>query len=99
MPSPTSRYRDVGVATYKRADGRVLPYLLRRFVPDPAGVVVLAEHKVVAKDRIDNVTAKYLGDPEQFWAVCDANLATSPEDLTDASQLGRVLIIPLPQRG
>jgi hypothetical protein len=99
MPSPTSRYRDVGVATYTRPDGRKIPYLLRRFVPDPAGVVVLAQHTVVAKDRIDNVTAKYLGDPEQFWRVCDANLATVPEELTAESEIGRRLVIPMPQKG
>ena len=34
-------------------------------------------------DRLDNVTAKYLGDPEQFWRLCDANGAMRPEELTE----------------
>ncbi len=99
MPSPTSRYRDVDTATYESPDGREIPYLLRRFIPDASGVVVLAEHQVVAKDRLDNVTAKYLGDPEQFWRVCDANTAMVPEELTAPDAIGRRLIIPLPQKG
>ncbi len=97
MPSITSRYRDVGTAIFLAADGRQIPYLLRRFIPDPADVIVLAEHRVVEKDRLDNITARYLGDPEQFWRVCDANGAMIPEELT--AILDRRLIIPLPQQG
>ena len=38
---------------------------------------------MVQGDRLDNITAKYLGDPEQFWRMCDANGAMRPEELTE----------------
>lgn len=96
MISPSSRYQDVGTATWKGPDGRERPYLLRRFLPDPATAIVLAVHAVTRGDRLDNVTAKYLGDPEVFWRICDANSAMAPEEL---EEVGRRLTIPLPQKG
>jgi hypothetical protein len=65
----------------------------RRFIPRTAPVV-LAEHAVAAGDRLDNVTARHLGDPEQFWRVCDVNGAMSPDELIE--RIGRVLVIPMP---
>ena len=44
-------------------------------------------------DRLDNITANYLGDPEQFWLLCDANNAMHPDELT--AQIGQKLRIPL----
>ena len=41
-------------------------------------------------------TAQYLGDPEQFWRICDANDAMRPDDLT--AEVGRRLLIPVAQR-
>ncbi len=46
-------------------------------------------------DRLDLITAKTLGDPEQFWRVCDANNAMNPFDLT--AEPGRTLRVPVPQ--
>jgi hypothetical protein len=93
MFQPTSRYYTVEIAEWTAADGRVVRYVRRRFIPlDPP--VVRAEHPVIAGDRLDNVTARYLADPEQFWRVCDANRAERPDDLT--AQPGRVLVIPMP---
>ena len=45
-------------------------------------------------DRLDNVTAKYLGDPTQFWRVADANDTLRPEELT--AEIGRTITIALP---
>ena len=42
-------------------------------------------------DRLDNVTAVYLGDPEQFWRVCDANNALRPAEMEED---GRRIVIP-----
>ena len=36
---------------------------------------------VTEGDRLDNITARFLGDPTQFWRVCDANLALLPDEL------------------
>ena len=34
-------------------------------------------------DRLDLITARTLGDPEQFWRICDANDALDPDDLAE----------------
>jgi hypothetical protein len=91
----TSRYHSIAIAQIVAADGRTIVYLRRRFLPAAASAVTLVEHAVVEGDRLDNVTARYLGDPEQFWRVCDANNAMQPEELV--SVMGRRLNIPLPQ--
>ncbi len=95
----TSRYYGIEIATYEVAEGRTVNYLRRRFLPDGAKAVVLTEHTITQGDRLDNVTARYLGDPEQFWLVCDANNAMRPDDLLAESEIGRRLRIPLPQGG
>jgi hypothetical protein len=95
MFPPTSRYANIETAKFVTADGRETVYLRRRFLPDLRTIIVLAEHTVTEGDRLDNVTAHYLGDPEQFWRVGDANSEMKADDLT--KEVGRRLTIPLPQ--
>lgn len=90
-----SRYYNFETATLERPDGRTIIYLRRRFVPPPEKFTLLQEHLVVQGDRLDNITARYLGDPEQFWRVCDANRAMRPDELTET--IGRRLRITLPE--
>jgi hypothetical protein len=90
-----SRYQNVEIAKFVRADGTEVAYLKRRFVPQPERFALLQEHGVVEGDRLDNITARYLGDPEQFWRVCDANRAMRPDELTE--EIGRRLRITLPE--
>jgi hypothetical protein len=90
-----SRYQNVETAKLMRPDGTEVAYLERRFVPQPESFALLQEHVVVEGDRLDNITARYLGDPEQFWRVCDANRAMRPDELTE--QIGRRLRITLPE--
>jgi len=92
---PTSRYFGIETTTIETLDGKSYAYLRRRFVPPPERFTMLQEHVVVQGDRIDNVTARYLGDPLQFWRVCDANRAMRPEELTE--EQGRRLRITLPE--
>jgi hypothetical protein len=92
---PTSRYYNIGTSTIAGPDGRTVIYLKRRFVPPPERFSLLQEHPVVEGDRLDNITARYLGDPEQFWRVCDANRAMRPDELTE--EIGRRLRITLPE--
>lgn len=92
---PTSRYHNIGTATLEASDGKTVIYLKRRFVPPPERFALLQEHVVVQGDRLDNITARYLGDPEQFWRVCDANGAMRPDELTE--EIGRRLRITLPE--
>lgn len=89
----TSRYATIEVAIFEDAAGRRTAYLRRRFLPQPETFALLVEHEVSEGDRIDNVTATYLGDPEQFWRVADANRALRPDDLIE---IGRRLRITLP---
>lgn len=93
----TSRYANIETARLETADGETVIYLRRRFLPPSPPAAIIAEHVVVERDRLDNVTARYLGDPEQFWRVCDANNAMRPDELT--AEIGRRLQIPLPQGG
>jgi hypothetical protein len=78
-------------------DGREIVYLRRRFLPLGDGVVALTEHTVTQGERLDNITAYYLSDPEQFWRLCDANGAMHPDEMT--ARIGRRLCIPLFQGG
>jgi len=95
MPFPAnSRYQTTPTTTLTDAAGRTVAYLTRRFVPQPGAFALLREHEVVGGDRLDNVAATELGDPELFWRVCDANAAMRPEDLVAA--VGRRLRITLP---
>lgn len=90
----TSRYHGVEIASITSATGRSLAYLRRRIIPPPEQFALLQEHRVVEGDRLDNLTAQYLGDPEQFWQICDANAAIRPQDLT--AIVDRRLRITLP---
>jgi hypothetical protein len=92
---PTSRYYSIQTATIDAPDGTVLVFLRRRFVPPPDRFALLQEHVVTQGERLDNITARYLDDPEQFWRVCDANRAMQPDELT--ADVGRRLRIALPE--
>lgn len=97
MFAPTSRYAKLQPVPFTLPDGRVIMYIPRRFLPHPAQMVKLADHVVTQGERLDNITARYLTDPEQFWRICDANPVLNPTDLTRT--IGRRLLIPLPQPG
>jgi hypothetical protein len=92
---PTSRYAGIDTKTIETAAGLVVIYLKRRFLPSPDNFSLLQEHVVTQGERLDNVTARYVGDPEQFWRICDANGAMRPQELTET--IGRRLRITLPE--
>ena len=89
-----SRYAQIGTATLTLPDGTQVAYLKRRFVPPMERFELIQEHLVTHGDRFDNVAALYLGDPEQFWRIADANGALLPDDLLE---VGRRLRITLPE--
>ena len=90
----TSRYYLIETVTYTGPDRRSHSYKGRRFLPQGENMQVLAEATVTDSDRLDLITARTLGDPCQFWRVCDANNALNPFDLTNV--VGRRLKIPMP---
>ncbi len=95
MFEQTSRYYTLETATFTTPGGREFVYVRRRFLPAASTSVILAEHTVKQGERLDNITARYLTDPEQFWRLCDANNAMQPEELT--AEIGRKLRVPYPQ--
>jgi len=92
---PGSRYHGTDTASREGADGETVVYLRRRFVPPPESLATLRHHKVESGDRLDNLAAAFLGDPELFWRLADANRALHPEELTE--RVGRRLRITLPE--
>lgn len=93
--APDSRYHGLDIAQWVRADGEVLSYVRRRFVPPAENFATLSEHRVEVGDRLDNLAARYLGDSQQYWRLCDGNGALRPDELTET--VGRVLRITLPE--
>lgn len=97
MFDPKSRYASIDVATLSvtGADGqpRLVGYVKRRFIPDDAGVV-LVSHTVKKGERLDRISTRYLGDPLQFYRICDANGVLRPTELTD--ETGRSIAIAMP---
>ncbi len=93
MFAPGSRYERVAQAVYVDRDGRSIPYVLLRTFPDPAPT----ERAIVLQDgdRLDLVSFRFYGDPEQFWRICDGNRVLRPEDVELA---GSRLLIPLAVR-
>lgn len=86
-----SRYEPVAEAVLTTAAGRTIRYKRVRFIPATPGALA----QVVAQgDRLDLIAYRTWKDPEQFWRICDANLAMLPEDLVAVP--GRRLLIPLP---
>src|SRR5437660_1777610 len=91
-----SRYYGIETAEMTTADGKKHVYLRRRFLPATATTgAASVEHVVTKGERLDNITARYLGDPEQFWRLCDANDAMLPDELTAEAEIGRRLQIPM----
>ncbi|MEJ8822316.1 LysM domain-containing protein [Variovorax humicola] len=91
----TSRYANLPVLTRIDATGRMTSYFSRRMLPQGNDMPLLVGVTVTQGDRLDLIAARTLGDPEQYWRICDANNALDPFDLT--ATLGRVLRIAVPQ--
>jgi nucleoid-associated protein YgaU len=93
--APNSRYRGVGVARLEPEGAEPIAYLRRRFVPAPERFTVVQEHSVVEGDRLDLLAARYLGDPELYWRLADANGVLRPDELVE--EPGRKIAITLPE--
>jgi hypothetical protein len=89
-----SRYQNVDTTKLVLPDDTEIEYLKRRFLPAPDSLSVMQLHQVTEGDRLDNIAAKFIGDPEQFWRICDANGAMRPDELTEV--VGRQLKIAFP---
>lgn len=86
-----SRYEPVPDAEITLPDGRTVRYKRVRFIPATTGAFA---HRVTEGERLDLIAYQSYKNPELFWRICDANLATLPEELVE--ETGRVLVIPVP---
>ena len=93
MFDPGSRYATLEILTRTGPDGREIKYVARRFVPTPSPGTVIREHTVTEGERLDHISARYLGDPELFWQIADVNNAMRAEELME--EVGRHLIVAL----
>ncbi|HET7065493.1 MAG TPA: LysM domain-containing protein [Rudaea sp.] len=89
-----SRYVNTPIKTCTLPGGKQVNYLARRFVPPPESLGLLGTYAVTQGDRLDNLAARLLGDPELFWRICDGNRELRPAALTEA--IGRLLRITAP---
>lgn len=90
----TSRYANLETVTLTTDDGRTVTYVRRRFLPLLDTLQIVAEVMVSDPDRLDLITARTIGAPEQFWHIGDANVALNPFELTDTP--GEKVKIPAP---
>ena len=95
MFSITSRYYGIETAEFVNPAGQAVKYVRRRLLPAAEQFSLLQEHVVTGGERLDNIAARYLGDPEQFWRICDANNTINPEELT--REIGTRIRITLPE--
>ena len=94
-----SRYFNIETSTITVIDDeggkKEIKYVKRRFIPSSEGMITLIEHTVKQEDRLDNITTLYIGDPTQFWRICDANEVFKPTELTD--EPGQIIKISMLQ--
>ena len=88
-----SRYHGTAITTLEQTGKEPIAYLKRRLLPPTERFAVLQEHTVVEADRVDNLAAQYLGDPELYWRLCDANGVMRPDELTE--KVGEKVVISL----
>ncbi len=80
MPDPKSRYKDA--KTYTIVDrGRTRVVLA---VPPAPRQPIRGEHLRIQGQRLDHLASFYLGDPNAFWRIAEANDVMLPEALTEA---------------
>jgi hypothetical protein len=91
-----SRYEAIADTSITTADGRIIQYKRMRFIPANA-TPPRSSVRVQSGDRPDLVAYRTIGDPEQFWRLCDLNLVRRPVDLTATA--GSAVAIPAPQGG
>jgi hypothetical protein len=91
MISPDSRYASIQIDTVILENGSTRTCLKRRFLPPipvEPGEIVRPEQG----DRIDQLSARILGDPLQFWRIADVNDSLNPFDLV--VEVGRPFRLP-----
>ena len=72
----------LGRAVVHASDGTPVMYLARRIVPQTSSYASTQTYVIADGDRLDNLSASFLGDPLLYWMICDANGSVDPDELT-----------------
>lgn len=91
--NPNSRYYGNGTEQITLPNGTVVAYLSRRIIPQMSIYTQMQNYSVVSGDRLDNLAARFIGDPTLFWMIADANGVSDADSLT--AEPGKVILIPL----
>jgi nucleoid-associated protein YgaU len=91
--NPSSRYYGATTEQWVLPGGTPVMYLARRIVPQASTYSATQTYTIAEGDRLDNLAARFLGDPLLYWMICDANAARDPEKLT--TQAGCAILIPV----
>jgi len=91
----TSRYHGLGTAVLDPDGDRPVVYVRRRLVPHLERLATTGFHVVADRERPDLIAALRLGDPEQFWRLCDANRVVFADQL--AEEIGRRIRVAAPE--
>ncbi len=93
MFETNSRYVNIEDASIE-INGEEKAFKKRRFLPQGDEMTMLQEVRIEEGDRLDMLAARLLGDPEQFWYICDSNNTMHPLELT--SNIGSQIRIARP---
>jgi hypothetical protein len=92
--NPDGRYATLPIRERMLADGTVVAYRARRFLPPPATLPARRKQPLEPEMRLDLFAARVVGDSLSWWRLCDANSVLSPADLEQDP--GRPVRIPDP---
>ena len=92
MFDSNSRYYSLETKLLTTAEGNVIAYKSRRFLPALNSNRPTAELVYNQGERLDLIAASTIGDPLQFWQIADVNNAMHPKSLTE--QPGAIIRIP-----
>ncbi len=82
---PGSRYAAQGHYAPTRSDGSAVQCVKP---PTPGLAATIGFHRRNGDERLDHLAARYLADATQFWRLCDASGAISPDALAARDLIG-----------
>jgi hypothetical protein len=94
MFSLLSRYRDNEERVMINKHGESVVYRSRRLLPRPEELQIIQTVTRDTEERIDTLSLRALGDSQQFWQLCDANVIMNPHELTAQPRV--VVRVPAP---
>lgn len=89
----TRRYAALPTRRHVRADGSVVVFRARRYLPHPGEARVASLTLSGPDRRVDLIAARELGSAGRWWQLCDANLVMSTDEIEHAP--GRAIRVPV----